>query len=62
MPVPIDGVTYQPSALVQWIQWTKDMILIPPMMRDPNPKAATGRRGTTSDGVNEAQCQQEKAQ
>jgi hypothetical protein len=38
------------------------MIIIPPMMRHPNPEAATGSRGTTSDGVDAAQCQQEKAQ
>jgi hypothetical protein len=62
--VPIDGgdVATLAEALVQRIQWPKDRIIIPPMTRHPNPKAATGSRGTTSDGVAAAQCQQEKAQ
>jgi hypothetical protein len=41
---------------------TKDGILIPPMMRHPNPEAATGSRGTTLDGGTTTQCQQENAQ
>jgi hypothetical protein len=32
------------------------------MMRHPNPEAATGSRGTTSDGGTVAQCQQVKAE
>jgi hypothetical protein len=42
--VPIDGgdIATQAEALVQRIQWPKDRILIPPMMRHPNPEAATG--------------------
>jgi hypothetical protein len=35
--VPIDGgdVAILAGALVQWIQWPKDRILIPPMTRHP---------------------------
>jgi hypothetical protein len=64
LPVPIDGgdVATLAEALVQRIQWPKDRIIIPPMTRHPNPEAATGSRGTTSDGGVAAQCQQEKAQ
>jgi hypothetical protein len=64
LPVPIDGgdVATLAGALVQRIQCPKDRIIIPPMMRHPNPEAATGSRGTTSDGGAAAQCQQEKAQ
>jgi hypothetical protein len=64
LPVPIDGgdVATQATALVQRIQWPKERIIIPPMMRHPNPEAAIGRRGTTSNGGVAAQCQQEKAQ
>jgi hypothetical protein len=64
LPVPIDGgeVATLADALVQRIQWPKDRIIIPPMMRHPNPEAATGSRGTTSDGGAATQCQQEKAQ
>jgi hypothetical protein len=64
LPVPIDGgdVATLAEALIQRIQWTKDRIIIPPMTRHPNPEAATGSRGTTSDGGAAAQCQQEKAQ
>jgi hypothetical protein len=64
LPVPIDGgdIATQAGALIQRIQWPKNMILIPPMMRHPNPETATGSRGTTSDGGTVAQCQQEKAQ
>jgi hypothetical protein len=64
LPVPIDGgdVATLVEALVQRIQWPKDMIIIPPMTRHPDPEAATGSRGTTSDGGAAAQCQQEKAQ
>jgi hypothetical protein len=63
LPVPIDGgdVATLAEALVQRIQWPRDMIIIPPMMRHPNPEVATGSRGTTSDGGAAAQCQQEKA-
>jgi hypothetical protein len=50
------------EALVQRIQWPKVRILIPPMMRYPSPKAATGSRGTTSDGGTAPYYQQEKAQ
>jgi hypothetical protein len=52
MSVPIDGgdVATIAEALVQRIQWPKDRIIIPPMMRHRNPEAATGSRGTTSDG------------
>jgi hypothetical protein len=32
------------------------------MTRHPNPEAATGIRGTTSDGGTATQCHQEKAQ
>jgi hypothetical protein len=62
--VPIDGVDEATlaEALVQRIQWPKDMIIIPPMTRHPNPEATTGSRGTTLDGRAAAQCQQEKAQ
>ena len=61
LPVPIDGgdIATLAEALVQRIQWPKDRILIPPMTRHPNPEAATGSRGTTSDGGTAAQCQQE---
>jgi hypothetical protein len=64
LPVPIDGgdVATLAEALVQWIQWPKDRIIILPMMRHPNPEAATGSRGTKSDGGVAAQCQQEKTQ
>jgi hypothetical protein len=64
LPVPIDGgdVATLAAALVQMIQWPKDRIIIPPMTRHPNPEAATGSRGTTSNGGAVAQCQQEKAQ
>jgi hypothetical protein len=64
LPVPIDGgdVATLAAALVQRIQWPKDRIIIPPMTRPPNPEAATGSRGTTSNGGVAAQCQQEKAQ
>jgi hypothetical protein len=64
LPVPIDGgdVATLAAALVQRIQWPKDRIIIPPMTRHPNPEAATGSRGTTSNGGVAAQCQQEKAQ
>jgi hypothetical protein len=52
LPVPIDGgdIATLVEALVQRIQLPKDRILIPPTTRHPNPKAATGSRGTTSDG------------
>jgi hypothetical protein len=52
VPVPIDGgeIATLVEALVKWIQWPKDKILIPPMMRHPNLEVATGIRGTTSDG------------
>jgi hypothetical protein len=64
LPVPIDGgdIATLDEALVQRIQWPKDRILIPSMTRHPNPEAATGSRGTTSDAGTAAQCQQEKAQ
>jgi hypothetical protein len=64
LPVPIDGgdVATLAEALVQMIQWPKDRIIIPPMTRHPNPEAATGSRGTTSDGGAAAQFQQEKSQ
>jgi hypothetical protein len=64
LPVPIDGgdVAILAEALVQRIQWPKDMIIIPPMTRHPNPETATSSKGTTSDGGVAAQCQQEKAQ
>jgi hypothetical protein len=64
LPAPIDGgdVATLSEALVQRIQRPKDRIIIPPMTRHPNPEAATGSRGTTSDGGSIAQCQQEKAQ
>jgi hypothetical protein len=63
LPVPIDGgdVATPAEALIQRIQWPKDRIIIPPMTRHPNPEAATGSRGTTSDGGAAAQCPQEKA-
>jgi hypothetical protein len=50
LPVPIDGgdIASLAEALIQKIQWPKDRILIPPMMRHPNPEATTGSRGTTS--------------
>jgi hypothetical protein len=32
------------------------------MMTHPNPEAATGSKGTISDGGTTAQCQQENAQ
>jgi hypothetical protein len=64
LSVPIDGddVATLAAALVQRIQWPKDRIIIPPMTRHPNPEAATGSRGTTSNGGATAQCQQEEAQ
>jgi hypothetical protein len=64
LPKPIDGgdIATLAGALVRRIQWPKDRILIPPMMRHPNLEAATCSRGTTSYGGNVAQCQQEKAQ
>jgi hypothetical protein len=51
LPVPIDGgdIATLAEALVQRIQWPKDKIFIPPMMRHPNPKATTGSRGRTLD-------------
>jgi hypothetical protein len=53
LPVRIDGGDKATLvvALVQRIQWLKDIILIPPMKRHPNPEAATGSRGTTSDAT-----------
>jgi hypothetical protein len=64
LPVPIDGgdVATLAEALVRRIKWPKDKIIIPPMTRHPNPEAATGSTGTTSNGGAAAQCQQEKAQ
>jgi hypothetical protein len=64
LPVPTDGgdIATLAEALIQRIQWPKDRILIPSMTRYPNPEAATGSRGTTSDAGTAAQCQQEKAQ
>jgi hypothetical protein len=64
LPVPIDGgdIATLVGTLVQWIQWPRDWILIPPMTRHLNPEAATGSRDTTSDECTVAQCQQEKAQ
>jgi hypothetical protein len=64
LPVPIDGgdIASLAEALIQKIQWPKDRILIPPMMRHPNPEATTGSRGTTSDGGTATHCPQEKAQ
>jgi hypothetical protein len=64
LPVTIDGgdVATRAVALVQRIQCPKDRIIIPPMTRHPNHEAATGSRGTTSNGGTAAQCQQEKAQ
>jgi hypothetical protein len=64
LPAPIDGgdVATLAEALVQRIQWPKDRTIIPSMARHPNPEAATGSRGTTSDGGTAAQCQQKKAQ
>jgi hypothetical protein len=64
LSVPIDGgdVATLAGALVLKIQWPKDRITIPLMTRHPNPEAATGSRGTTSDGGAAAQCHQEKAQ
>jgi hypothetical protein len=52
LPVPIDGsdIATLAEALVQRIQWPKDGIIISPMTRHPNPEAATGSRGTTSNG------------
>jgi hypothetical protein len=52
LPILIDGgdVETLAEALVQRIQWPKDRIIIPPMTRHLNPEAATGSRGTTSDG------------
>jgi hypothetical protein len=48
LSVPTDGCDKATlaEALVQGIQWPKDMILIPPMTRHPNPEAATGSMGT----------------
>jgi hypothetical protein len=62
--VPIYGgdVATLAEALVQRTQWPKDRIIRPPMKRHRNPEAATGSRGTTSDGGAAPQCQQEKAQ
>jgi hypothetical protein len=64
LPIPIDGgdVATLAAALVQRTQWPKDRIIIPPMTRHPNPEAAIGSRGTTSNGGAAAQCQQEKDQ
>jgi hypothetical protein len=58
LPIPIDGgsIATIAEALVQRIQWPKDMTLILPMTRHPNPKAAIGSKGTTSDGGIAAQC------
>jgi hypothetical protein len=59
LPVPIDGgdVATLAAALVQRIQWPIDRIIIPPMTKHPNPEAATGSRGTTTNGgVAAAQC------
>jgi hypothetical protein len=64
LSVPIDGgdIATLAAALIQRIQWPKDRIIIPPMTRHPNPEAAIGSRGATSNGGVVAQCQQEKAQ
>jgi hypothetical protein len=64
LPIPIDGgdVTTLAEALVPRMEWSKDRIIIPPMTRNPKTEAATGSKGTTSDGGAAAQCQQEKAQ
>jgi hypothetical protein len=58
LPVPIDvgDIATLPAALVQRIQWPKDRIIIPPMTRHPNPEAATGNKGTTSNGGAAAKC------
>jgi hypothetical protein len=62
--VPIYGgdVETLAGALIQRIQWPNDMIIIPPMTRHPNPEAATGSRGRTSDRGVAGQCLHEKAQ
>jgi hypothetical protein len=54
LPIPIDGgdIATLAKALVQRIQWPKERILIPPMMRHPNPEAAIGSWDTSSDGGN----------
>jgi hypothetical protein len=59
LTAPIDGgdVATLAAALVQRIQWPKDRIIIPHMTRHPNPEAAIGSRGTTSNGGVAAQCQ-----
>jgi hypothetical protein len=64
LPVPIDvgDISTLVVAIIQRIQWPKERILIPPIMRCPNHEAAIVSRGTTSDGGTAAQCQQEKAQ
>jgi hypothetical protein len=58
LPVPIDGgdIAILVVALVQRIQWPKDRIIILSMTRHPNTEAATGSRGTTSNGGVVAQC------
>jgi hypothetical protein len=58
LPVPTEGgdIATLAEVLVQRIQWPKDRIIIPPMTRHPNPEAATGSRGTTSDGGVATQC------
>jgi hypothetical protein len=59
LPVLIDGgdVATLAAALIHRIQWPKDMIIIPPMTRHPNPEVTIGSRGTTSNGGAAAQCQ-----
>jgi hypothetical protein len=50
--VPFDGgdIATLAKAHIQRIQWPNGRILIPPMTRHPNHEAATGSRGTTSNG------------
>jgi hypothetical protein len=55
-------VTTLAEALCQRIQWSKNRIHVPPIMRNTNPAPTSGRRGTTSDGSTAAQRQHEKAQ
>jgi hypothetical protein len=60
--VPFDGgdIATLAKAHIQRIQWPNGRILIPPMTRHPNHEAATGSRGTTSNGGTAAQCQQQQ--
>jgi hypothetical protein len=55
IPIGRGDITILAKALIQRIQWPKDMILIPPMTRHLNPEATTCSMGKATDGGTAAQ-------